>query len=141
MSRRSSAEQRLQRVGVFSEDPILQERLSRLERNVHAALNTHFEQKAERAQATNIQRSDTHAEFGDCVLYDPTSGALRISLPKVSPTDHGKTIRLKNIGSSVNNAVVAPAQGQLIDGSPTLTLTGALLATELFTDGIGWWVV
>lgn len=138
MSKRTTQTEVLRRVGTFSDDPKLQAVLSKFEANVHEAVRAQHLDKAPLPQATPIARNNVRATFGQVVLFDPSATGLIIDLPKVSQTDHGHSVRLKNTTTSITAATVRAAPGQLIDGSATASISGARTAYHLYTDGEGW---
>lgn len=75
------------------------------------------------------------------VLVDPTGGAFAVTLPSAGPAMRGQTIRLKNVGLSVNIVTLTAVGGDNIDGAPTLLLTGVNFRTAVTSDGVNTWYV
>jgi hypothetical protein len=141
MSGRTNREQELQRVGVFTADNALQTSLSRLEDNVSRALRAQHTAKSERP-AVERQRTDTpQAQLGRVMLVDPSTGSLVVDLPKVTPTDNGQSVWVKNTTTSATTATVRAATGQLIDDAATITVGGPRFGFQFMTDGVGWFTL
>ncbi len=138
--KRTEAAQALRRVGQFTSDAELQRALAEFEDNAHKALGAVGEAKAEKHQATPVHRAgEVRANFGELFKYDASTGAGTVLLPAGKPSDHGKTVTLKNVSTSATGWTIRPATGQLVDGAATQSAAGSLLATRLYFDGAAWW--
>lgn len=138
---RTAQNQEPRRVGVFSTDQKTQEPLARLERNVAESARALSKDKAPVMRAQPARSTSVIAKLGEITLYDPSLGGVVINLPKVSQADHGQTLRIKNSTSSITAVTVRPAAGQTIDGSASASVSGALTAFHIYTDGSAWWFI
>lgn len=69
----------------------------------------------------------THASvsFDTINICNPTSAAIKLSLPKLTANDAGKVISIKNHSASTNSISAFAAGGDNIDGDDSFTMTTA----------------
>lgn len=89
-------------------------------------------------EPTDTLTESTTVEVSSLVKYDPTGGSFVITVP--SPEDFaGLEIVFKNVTADLTPIALICAE--LIEGSASQNISGALLATRIISDGSTWWFV
>jgi len=82
-----------------------------------------------------ITGAGTTMSSWDSQPVDPTSGAFAVTMP-ASPAN-GDTVRIRNIGASVNAVTVTASGGQTIEGAATYVVAGAYFSVEFCYYSVG----
>lgn len=81
-----------------------------------------------------------NAAAWDVVLANTSAGGITITLP-LAASCTGKLINIKKISSDGNVMLIDAQLAELIDGSPSLSVTGQYNCTTLISDGSNWWII
>jgi len=86
--------------------------------------------------------SDQQAILNDCLLMDPTAGALKVFLPSLKREDIGKGLSAVIASTTVNELQIVPPPGVKIDGiAGVATVRGGWSVTRLVSIGERDWFI
>lgn len=90
---------------------------------------------------TAVQTADYSARLGECVLCDPSGGALAVELPRVGRADAGRVVAVKNVADSANEITIRAAlPTDTVEGQQSIFLASSHGYRVLVCVGAGEWI-